>query len=101
MMIPMFLMQFRLTKTQAPYKFLTKVTIASLIMALPVIILPSNTIGLIIGLIICPIIYIISIIALKTLSHEDVDGFRKFTPKLGPLKKYADKILNIIDKYSL
>ena len=100
MMIPMFLLQFRLTKTHAPYAFLTKVTIASLIMALPAFVLPSNSYGLIAGLIICPIIYMIAIVALRTLSHDDVAGFRKFTRKLGPLRKYANKFLDIIDKYS-
>ena len=100
MMIPMFLLQFRLTKTHAPYSFLTKVTIASLIMALPVVVLPNNSYGLIAGLIICPIIYMIAIVALRTLSHDDVAGFRKFTRKLGPLRKYANKLLDIIDKYS-
>ena len=100
MMIPMFLLQFRLTKTHAPYAFLTKVTIASLIMALPAFVLPNNSYGLIAGLIICPIIYMIAIVALRTLSHDDVAGFRRFSGKLGPLSKYANKLLDIIDKYS-
>ena len=100
MMIPMFMLQFRLTKTHAPYSFLTKVTIASLIMALPAFVLPNNSYGLIAGLIICPIIYMIAIVALRTLSHDDVAGFRRFTGKLGPLRKIANKTLDIIDKYS-
>ena len=100
MMIPMFLIQFRMTKTHAPYTFLTKVTIASLIMALPVFVLPNDSYGLIAGLIICPIIYMIAIVALRTLSHDDVAGFRRFANKLGPLSKYANKLLDIIDKYS-
>lgn len=100
MMVPMFIIQFRLTKTTPPYKFLSKVTIASLIMAIPSFILPNNSIGLIIGLIICPIIYIVMILLLRTLSHEDIVGLRKLTVKLGSLKKYSDKILNLIDKFS-
>jgi len=100
MMIPMFIMTFRITKTSPPLVFLIKTTLASLIMAIPVIFLPKNSIGLIIGLIICPIIYIIMVILLRTLSHDDVEGFRGFTTKLGPIKKYADKLLDIVDKYS-
>ncbi|AMK16234.1 flippase [Methanobrevibacter olleyae] len=100
MMIPMFLLQFRLTKTHAPYAFLTKVTIASLIMTIPSFFLPNNSIGLIIGLIICPIVYMIAIVALRTLSHDDVVGFRRFTTKLGPIRKYVNKLLDIIDRYS-
>ncbi|AMK15870.1 flippase [Methanobrevibacter olleyae] len=99
MMIPMFLIQFRLTKTNPPYKFLLKVTIASLIMVIPSFILPNNPIRLIIGLIICPIIYIILIILLKTLSHRDIEKFKELSKKLGPLKKYCHTLLNTIDKY--
>ena len=100
MMVPMFLIQFRMTKTHAPYSFLTKVTIASLIMAIPSILVPNNVFGLIIGIIVCPIIYIIMIVLLRTLSHEDVLEFRKYANKLGPLGKYANKFLNLVDKYS-
>ena len=90
----------RTTKTNAPYMFLIKITIASLIMGLPAFILPDNLIGLIIGLVICPIIYVIMIVLLRTLSHEDIEGFRKLSGKFGPMKKYADKFLNVLDKYS-
>ena len=100
MMIPMFLIQFRMTKTHAPYSFLTKVTIASLIMGIPSILLPNNVLGLVIGIIICPIIYVVMVILLRTLSHEDVEQFRRYAGKLGPMKNYANKILNIMDKYS-
>ena len=100
MMIPMFLIQFKLTKTQAPYMFLAKITVASLIMAIPTIFLPNNSYGLIAGLIICPIVYVIGVIVLRTLSHDDVRGFRRFTAKLGPIEKYANKVLDIIDRYS-
>ena len=100
MMIPMFLIQFRMTKTHAPYSFLTKVTIASLIMGIPSILLPNNVLGLVIGIIICPIIYVVMVILLRTLSHEDVEQFRRYAGKLGPMKNYANKILNLMDKYS-
>ena len=100
MMIPMFLIQFRMTKTHAPYSFLTKVTIASLIMGIPSILLPNNVLGLVIGIIICPIIYVVMVILLRTLSHEDVEQFRRYASKLGPMKNYANKILNLMDKYS-
>ena len=100
MMIPMFLIQFKMTKTHAPYSFLTKVTIASLIMAIPSILLPNNVLGLVIGIIVCPIIYVVMVILLRTLSHEDVEQFRRYAGKLGPMKNYANKILNLMDKYS-
>jgi len=100
MMIPMFLLQFKLTKTHSPYMLLAKVKIASLIMALSVFVFPDNSFGLIAGLIICPIIYMIVIVMLRTLSHEDMAGFRRFTRKLGPLKEKTNKHLDFLDKYS-
>ena len=100
MMVPMFLIQFRMTKTHAPYSFLTKVTIASLIMAVPSLVVPNDVYGLIVGIIVCPIIYVVMIVLLRTLSHDDVLEFRRYANKLGPLSKFANKILNIVDKYS-
>ena len=100
MMVPMFLIQFRMTKTHAPYSFLAKVTIASLIMAIPSLLVPNNVYGLVIGIIVCPIIYVIMVVLLKTLSHDDVKEFRRYANKLGPLSKYANKLLNVIDRHS-
>ena len=100
MMIPMFLIQFRMTKTHAPYSFLGKVTLASLIMAIPSIMVPNNVFGLITGIIVCPIVYVVMVVLLKTLSHDDVDQFRRYASKLGPIKKYANKLLDIVDKHS-
>ena len=61
---------------------------------------PNNVMGLIIGIIVCPIVYVVMVVLLRTLSHEDVDEFRKYANKLGPARKYGYKILDIIDKYS-
>ena len=100
MMIPMVIITHRITKTHAPYMFLLKITIASIIMGLPALVLPDNLLGLIAGLIICPIIYVIFIVLLRTLSHEDIEGFRGLAGKFGPMKKYANKFLDVLDKYS-
>lgn len=100
MMIPMVIITHRVTKTHAPYMFLLKITIASIIMGLPALVLPDNILGLIAGLIICPIIYVVFIVLLRTLSHEDIEGFRGLAGKFGPMKKYANKFLDVLDKYS-
>jgi stage V sporulation protein B len=89
-----------MTKTHAPYSFLTKVTVASLIMAIPSLLVPNNVYGLVVGIVVCPIIYVVMIILLKTLSHDDVVEFRRYANKLGPIAKYANKLLDIIDKRS-
>ena len=35
-----------------------------------------------------------------SLSHDDVVEFRRYANKLGPISKYANKLLDIIDKHS-
>ena len=100
MMIPMFLIQFRMTKTHAPYAFLTKVTVASLVMGITSIAVPNNVIGLITGIIICPFIYIAMIVLLKTLAPEDIVQFRKYASKLGPMRKIANRFLDFVEKHS-
>ena len=100
MMIPMIYYTTKLTKVNLPYKFLTKVLIASIVMALPAFILPDTHLGLIIGIILGIIIYFVMILVLKTLSNEDVNQFRGFASKLGPLSNPTHKFLNFAEKYT-
>ena len=100
MMIPMFLIQFKITKTKAPYEFLAKTTLSSLIMIIPYFILPKNTYGLLIGIITCPIIYIISNALLKTLDANDIEWFKNIFKRTGFLKRHIYKVLDFMGKYS-
>ena len=96
MTVPMFLIQFKLTKTKPPYKFLFKVLVASLIMIIPSLLLPNDSLGLILGLIICPIIYVAMIVLLRAFDCEEIKGFKRFSHKLGPLENYFNNFLEII-----
>ena len=98
-MIPILKMSFKLTNTKAPYKFIGKLILASLIMGLIIIALPNTVLGLVIGIIICPIIYIMGLVVLKSFEKEDLDEIRKFSHKLGPLSKIINNILNLIEKF--
>lgn len=93
MMIPMFLIQFRITETKAPYAFMIKITLSSLIMIIPYHILPKNSLGLIIGMIICPIVFLIGVTLFKTLDSDDIEWFKNIFNKTGFLKKYIYMIL--------
>jgi stage V sporulation protein B len=100
-MVPILWFTFRLTKTKAPYKFIGKIIIASLIMAIAIFLLPNTTIGLVIGIIICPVIYLFSLIFIKTFDKSDLNEVKKFSNKfnkLGPIAKIAKKIINFIEK---
>ena len=100
MMIPMVYFTNKITETKPPFKFLIKIIIASLVMAIPALILPASTIGLVVGIILGIIIYFVMILVLKTLSHDDVVQFRGFASKFGPLSKFANKFLDFADKFT-
>jgi stage V sporulation protein B len=100
MIIPGMYLVFKLTKTKAPTKEISKIIIASAIMSVIILILPRDTTGLIIGIIICPIIYLLTLIKLKFFTLEDINSARSMTSKLGPLNKIANKILNFVEKFA-
>lgn len=98
-MIPILWFTFHLTKSKAPYKFIGKIFIASLIMGLSAFLLPNTVFGLMLGLILCPIIYIISLILIKTFEIEDLNEVRRLSSKLGSLSKLINRVLDLIEKY--
>jgi len=100
MMIPILIITFRMTKVTPPYRFFGKLVIASIVMSLFILLLPQNIIGLIIGIVICPIIYFIMIILLKTFGHDDISGIKRFSNKFGPLSFLMNKILDIMERFT-
>lgn len=100
MMIPMVYFTTKLTEVKLPYKFLGKVLIASLVMAIPSFLLPETPIGLFVGIILGIVIFILMILLLKTLSLDDINQFRGFADKLGPLSNFTHKFLDFSEKYA-
>lgn len=100
MMVPMVYFTNKITETKPPIKFLTKVTIASLVMAIPAFVLPMSKIGLIIGIVLSIVIYFVMILALKVLSHDDIVQFKGFASNFGPFTKYVNKCLDFADKFT-
>lgn len=100
MMLPMIYFTTKLTNVQLPYTFITKVVIASIVMAIPAFILPNTNMGLLIGIILGIIIYFVMILLLKTLSKNDVNQFRGLANKSGPLSNKLNKLLDFAEKYT-
>jgi len=100
MMVPILIITFKMTKVTPPYLFFGKLVLASAIMALFILLLPQNTIGLVIGIVICPIIYLIILILLKTFTQEDISGIRRFSNKFGPLSSLINKVLDIMERFT-
>ncbi|KZX16380.1 putative cell division protein YtgP [Methanobrevibacter cuticularis] len=99
-MIPILKLSFNLTKTKAPYMFIGKAVFASLIMGIAILLIPKTTLGLLLGIIIGPIIYLIILTLSKAFDHSDFLAIRRFSHKFGPLSKIIDKILNFMEKLS-
>ena len=100
MMVPILILTFKMTEVTPPYVFFGKLVVASIVMSLFILLLPQNINGLIIGIIVCPIIYLITTILLKTFTNEDISEVRKFSNKLGPLSSLVNKILNFMERFS-
>jgi len=98
MMIPMLHLTFKLTKVRVPYSTFGKIILASLIMSIAILFIPQNSYGLVVGIILCPIIYLIVLTLLKTFDESDILTIRRFSNKFGPLAKSTHKILNIIER---
>jgi stage V sporulation protein B len=98
-MLPILKKSFTLTKTKAPYSFVGKVILASLLMGIIILILPNTVLGLIIGIIICPILYLIFLVFLKSFDEEDIKTIRRFSNKFGPLSKIVNKVINMLEKF--
>lgn len=98
-MIPILKMSFSLTNTKAPISFIGKVIISSLLMGLIILIIPNTVLGLILGIIVCPIIYLVFLILLKSFSEEDINAIRRFSHKFGPLSNIINKVLKVIEKF--
>jgi stage V sporulation protein B len=100
MMIPILLITFKLTKVSIPLTFFGKLIFASLIMGVVILILPQTSLGLVLGIILCPIVYLITLVFLKTFDNNDISAFKSISGKFGPLSSIINKILNIIERFS-
>ncbi len=98
-MIPILKMSFSLTNTEAPYKFFLKSILASIVMGILILILPNTILGLIIGIILCPIVYLLGLILLKSFDNDDIEAIRKYSHKFGPLSKIMNKILAFMKRF--
>lgn len=98
MMIPVLYFVFKLTKTKPPVVQVVKIFAASIIMGIVALIIPKTVVGLVIGIVCCPIVYLGALILCRFFQEDDIVALRRFTTKFGPVGKILDKILNLIVK---
>lgn len=98
MMVPILYLVFKLTKTKPPVKRISKILLASVLLVIVALIIPDTPVGLVCGIILCPIAYFAGLLVCKFFTVDDVEAFRSFSSKLGPLSGILNKIINFIEK---
>lgn len=89
---------FQITDISPPYLAFAKITLASIIMGIPLILIPKTYLGFVLALIIAPFVYLIALLFLKGFEKRDVRMLRRFGGKLGPLSGIFEKVANFLDK---
>ena len=98
MMVPCIYFVFKLTKTKAPTKSVLKILAATLIMAIVGFLIPKTVIWLFPGIFICMIVYFFALIFVRFFTKDDIETFREYSSKFGPLSKIINKLLNFVEK---
>lgn len=98
MMVPCIYFVFKLTKTKAPTKSVLKVIAASVIMGVFAYFIPKDTLWLFPGILVCIVVYFISLILVKFFQKDDIESLRHLSERFGPLSKIVNKLLNFVEK---
>lgn len=98
LMIPTVYITFRVTKAKIQHGKIMKVIFASLIMGLAILFIPNNPYGLVLGIVVSPIVYILALVILKIFETEDIEQMKNLQNKLGPLKGVYLKIVRFIEE---
>ena len=98
MMVPCVYFVFKLTNTKAPTLSVVKILIATFIMAIFGLFIPKTTLWLFPGIFMCIIVYFFALIIVKFFTKEDIETFRGYSNKVGPLSGFVNKLLNFIEK---
>ena len=98
MMVPCIYFVFKLTKTKAPKLPIFKILVATAIMGIFGLFIPKTTWWLFPGILMCMVVYFFALILVKFFTKEDIATLRDYSSKLGPLAKFANKLLNFVER---
>lgn len=91
---------FHITEVKPPYLDFVKIGTASIIMGLPLFILPKTDLGLFAAIFISPIVYTIVFAFIGGFTKRDVQLLRKYKKKLGPLSGAVEKLVKFIERFA-
>lgn len=98
MMIPVMYFAFRLTGTSPQLRPITKMVIAAIVMGIIALIIPKTIIGLIVGIVCCPFVYLGALILFGFFTKEDITALREYAIKFKGLSGIINKLLDGIEK---
>lgn len=67
-------------------------------MAIVGLLIPKTVIWLFPGIFVCMIVYFFALIFVKFFTKDDIETFREYSSKFGPLSKIINKLLNFVEK---
>lgn len=91
---------FSLTNVQIPYLEFAKISVASTIMGLPLLLLPQTYLGLYVAVIIAPFIFLFAFTFIGGFTKRDIRILRRYTHKLGPLSTIFGKLVTFIERFA-
>ncbi|MGZ7048903.1 MAG: oligosaccharide flippase family protein [Methanobacterium sp.] len=91
---------FKITQVKLPFPEFVKIGIASLIMGLPLLLLPQTYLGLYIAVIISPFIYLFAFAFIGGFTKKDIEIFRRYIHKLGPLSGVVERLITFIERFA-
>jgi stage V sporulation protein B len=89
----------RVTKTKLPYFNLFKVTIASFILGLGLLLMPKTILGLILSLILLPFVYLILLGLTRALEMRDLIIINQIGNRLGPLSNLIMRFTGFLERF--
>lgn len=98
MMVPTVYLGFKKTNTRPPSVSVAKILLASAVMAVICLFIPKTIPGFVAALIIAPVTYLVVLVLVKFFTREDLDNFRSYANKFGPLSGLCNKLINGIEK---
>ena len=101
LMISIMVILVRKIRISIPWKNILLIIVSNAILMMALMIIPHSILGVIIGLIVGSIVYIVSLLLLKTLTLQDINFFKEYLDKIKITKSITDKIVKIIEDKNL
>ena len=91
---------FQITNVKLPYAAFWKITLASIITGIPLILIPNTITGLIIALIISAPIYVTALLIVRGFEKRDIRLMKRLSSRMGPLEGPINRLIDFIDRYT-